>query len=139
MTPVPNFSQIGQKIYGCSNFDWNNNKNCLMTSYLSHSDDVSKISPDLRDFVPEYLYANFSGNWTSNKGETEGAMCPPAYCLPKYPSLNRVKVKMACSQDMIASPLGQKSICFILLRFNGHKVLLKYLLIFIFCSGRAFQ
>ena len=27
----------------------------------------------MRDFVPEYHHANFGGNWTTNKGETEGA------------------------------------------------------------------
>ena len=47
----------------------------------------------LRDFVPEYHHAKFDCNWTTNKGETEGGtMCPPAYMVPKHPSLNRVKV-----------------------------------------------
>ena len=33
----------------------------------------------------------FGGNWITNKGETEGAQCtPPAYMVPKDPSLNRV-------------------------------------------------
>ena len=27
----------------------------------------------LRDFVPEYYHATFGGNWTTNKGETDGA------------------------------------------------------------------
>ena len=49
------------------------------------------------------------------------------------PEWGSSKEKMACSQAMIAGPLGQKSICSILLRFNDHKVLLKYLFIFIFC------
>ena len=48
----------------------------------------------LRVFVPEYHDAKFGGNWTTNNGETEGwgTMCPPAYILTKYPSLNGVKV-----------------------------------------------
>ena len=45
----------------------------------------------LKDFVPEYHYAMFGCNWTTNKGETEGGtMCPPGYMVPKDPSLNRV-------------------------------------------------
>ena len=45
----------------------------------------------LRDFAPEYHHAKTGGNWTTNKVKTEGAQCaPPAYILPKYPSLNRV-------------------------------------------------
>ena len=31
----------------------------------------------LRDFVPEYHHAKFCCNWTTNKGETEGAQCAP--------------------------------------------------------------
>ena len=47
----------------------------------------------LRDFVPEYHHAKFDCNWTTNKGETEGAQCaPPAYMVPEDPSLNRVKM-----------------------------------------------
>ena len=47
----------------------------------------------LRDFVSEYHHAKFGCNWTTNKGETEGACAPPlpAYMVPKDPSLNRVK------------------------------------------------
>ena len=48
----------------------------------------------LRDIVQEYNHAKFGCNWTTNKGETEGgrgeAQCPPAYMVPKDPSLNRV-------------------------------------------------
>ena len=54
----------------------------------------AKCSWRLRDFVPEYHHAKFGCNWTTNKEETEGincTMCPPAYMVPKYPSLNRVK------------------------------------------------
>ena len=36
---------------------WNDTENCLMTSYLPHSDDVSKILSILRDFVSEYQHA----------------------------------------------------------------------------------
>ena len=50
----------------------------------------------LRGFVPEYHRARFGGDWTTNIGETERGWAqfpppPPAYILPKYPSLNRVK------------------------------------------------
>ena len=49
----------------------------------------------LRDFVPYYYHATFGGNWTRNKGKTEGAtMCPPAYMVPKYPSLNRAETSL---------------------------------------------
>ena len=51
----------------------------------------AKLLPILRDFVPECHHARFGGNWTINKGKTEGHNVPPAYILPKYPSLNRVK------------------------------------------------
>ena len=40
----------------------------------------------LRNFVPYYYHAKFGGNRTSNKGEMEGAECPPppppAYMVP---------------------------------------------------------
>ena len=87
---MPNFSQIGQKIREAQILMWNDAENCFMTSYLPHSDDVITIIIDLRDFVPEYHPAKFGGNWTTNKGKTEGAQCPPAYMVPKDPSLNRV-------------------------------------------------
>ena len=41
--PLPNFSQIGLKIKEARILTWNDTKNCLMTSYLPHSDDISKI------------------------------------------------------------------------------------------------
>ena len=69
---------------------WDDTKNGLMTSYLPPSDDISNILCHLRDFVPEYHHAKFGCNWATNKGET---MCPPpAYMVPKDPSLNRVEV-----------------------------------------------
>ena len=36
--------------------------------------------------MPLYYHAKSGGNWTTNKGETEGGIVPP--------SLNRVKVHM---------------------------------------------
>ena len=41
----------------------------------------------LRDFVPYYHHAKFGGNWTTNKGETEGTQSPPpqAYINNKIP------------------------------------------------------
>ena len=50
----------------------------------------------LRDFVPAYHLAKFGCNWTTVNGETEGGHSvlpppPPAYMVPKDPSLNRVK------------------------------------------------
>ena len=50
----------------------------------------AKLLTILRDFVPEYHHAKFGGNRITNKEKIEGAV-PPAYILPKYPSLNRVK------------------------------------------------
>ena len=64
-----------------------------MTSYLPPSDDVSKLLWLLRDFVAEYHHAKFGCNWTTNKGETEGGgqnVPPPAYMVPKDPSLIRL-------------------------------------------------
>ena len=58
----------------------------------------------LRDFVSEFCHAKFGGNWTTNKGETEGAQCaPPAYIITKYPSLNRVKALHKVWQSPLAS------------------------------------
>ena len=57
---------------------WNDTKNSLMMSYLTPSDDVSNILWILRDFVPEYHQAKFGCNWTTNKGQTEGAQCAPS-------------------------------------------------------------
>ena len=51
---------------------WNDTKNCLMTYYLPHSDDVSKLLSLLGDFVPEYHHTKFGGNLTTNKGEVGG-------------------------------------------------------------------
>ena len=58
---------------------WNDTENCLITPYLPHSDDVSRIFMAFKRFcncprVPSL------GNWTTNKGET------------KWLSLNRVKL-----------------------------------------------
>ena len=93
LTPVPNFSSIGQKIRELEFWPgtipktawWRHTCLLVMTS--------AKFWWFLRDFVPEYHHAKFDCNWTTNKGETEGGtMClPPAYMVPKDPSLNRVK------------------------------------------------
>ena len=58
----------------------------------------------LRDFVPEYYYAKFGCNWTTNKGETEGKQCAPspAYMVPKDPSLNRVKGELQRENKLIS-------------------------------------
>ena len=50
----------------------------------------------------EYHYDKFRGVWTTNKGETQGAIClpsPQAYILPKQPSLNRAKDKISFSRE----------------------------------------
>ena len=63
---------------GAQILTWNDNKNCLMTLYLPHSDDVRKFLWCLRDFGQEHYHAKFGGNWTTTKGETEvGAQCAP--------------------------------------------------------------
>ena len=48
--PCAKFSHIGQKIREARILTWNNTENCLMTSYLPHSDDVSKIIIDFERF-----------------------------------------------------------------------------------------
>ena len=50
LTPVPNFSKIKQKVKEALILTWKNTENCLMTSYLPHSDDVSKIIIDFEKF-----------------------------------------------------------------------------------------
>ena len=77
LTPVPNFSSIGQK-KGTRILTWNDTKIGLMTS--------AKFLWLSRDFVPEYHHAKLGCNWTTNKGETEGSTM-----VPKDPSLNSVK------------------------------------------------
>ena len=62
-----------------------------MTSYLPYSDDGSKIFLAFERIFPAYHHAKFGCNWTTNKGETEGACDPPAYVVPNDLSLNRVK------------------------------------------------
>ena len=73
-----------------------------MTSYLPYDDDVSSIVMGLERFcckaflqaIAEYDLAKCDDNWTTNTRETEGyTLCPAAYILPKYPSLNKVKGK----------------------------------------------
>ena len=50
-----------------------------------------------RDSVPEYHHAKFGCSRTTNKEETEGGTMylPPAYMVPKDPSLNRVNYSRA--------------------------------------------
>ena len=82
--PCAKFQLNWTKDKGTRILTWNDTKNSLMTS--------AKFLWLLRGFVPEYHHAKFGCNWTTNKGETEGqTMCPPAYMVPKDPSLNRVK------------------------------------------------
>ena len=64
-----------------------------MTSYTRDSDDVIKFFILLRGSVLEYHPTRFGGDWTINKGEREEMSTPQAYILPKYPSLNRIKVQ----------------------------------------------
>ena len=55
--PCAKFQPDWTKDKGSSNFDWNDTENCLTTSYLPHSDDVSKIIIDFDRFcsrVPSY-------------------------------------------------------------------------------------
>ena len=91
----------GTRILTC-----NDTKNGLVTSYLPPGEDVAKFLWLLRDFAPEYHHAKFGCNWTANKGETEGGtMCPPAYMVPKDPSLNRVKCAHDADSDCSSLPL----------------------------------
>ena len=50
LTPVPNFSSIGQK--ETQILTWNDTKNGLMTSYLPPGDDLSKLFMDFERFCP---------------------------------------------------------------------------------------
>ena len=66
-------------------------------------------------FFSENCHARLGDNWTANKGETEGGtICPPAYIITKYPSLNRVKfmyspiVKLFRARWHIEEELGNK-------------------------------
>ena len=68
LPPAPNFSQIGQKIREARILTWNDTENCLMTSHLPHSDDVSKIIIDFERLCSRVPHAKFGGNWTTNKG-----------------------------------------------------------------------
>ena len=76
-----------QKIDSCAKFQpyWtkdtgariltlNDTENCLMTSYLSQRNEVSKIFIAFERF---WHRSNFGGNWATNKEETEGAQCVP--------------------------------------------------------------
>ena len=72
--PCAKFQPDMSKDKGSSNFQiltWNDTKNCLMTSYLLHSDDVINIIISFVRFFPEYHHAKFGGNWTKNKGTKE--------------------------------------------------------------------
>ena len=77
LTPVPNFSSIGQKVRKLEFWPgtipktawWRHTYLLVMTS--------AKCLWLLRDFVPNYHHAKFGCNWTTNKGETEGQFAPP--------------------------------------------------------------
>ena len=62
-----------------------------------------------RDFVSENCHAKFGGNWTTNKGETEGAP-PSVYIITKYPSLNRVN-PIPQGQVLPTKALGRHNSC----------------------------
>ena len=85
-----NFSQIGQKITEAGILTRNDTENCLMKSYLPHSDGVIKIIIDFERFCSRVSSCQVWCNWTTNKGKTEGGTMVPAYKVPKDPSLNRV-------------------------------------------------
>ena len=51
---------------------------------------------DFERFISESCHAKVGGNWTANKGETEGGgrdNVPPAFIITKYLSLNRVNLR----------------------------------------------
>ena len=78
LTPVPNFSFIGQKIRELEFWPGTIPKTARWRhTYLL----VMKSSNCLWlliDVVTEYRHAKFGCNWTTNKGEIEGGiMCPP--------------------------------------------------------------
>ena len=55
----------------------------------------AKLLSILRDLAPEYHHAKFGGNWKTNKGKTE-----EGHDVPKYPSLNRLKITLELSPEM---------------------------------------
>ena len=92
--PCVKFQPDWTEYKGSSNFD--------LEQYRKLLDDVILTSAmtllnfiDFERYFPEYHHAKFGGNWTTNKGKTEGDIVPPhpppAYLVPKDPSLNRVK------------------------------------------------
>ena len=85
INPCAKFQQDWTKDKGARIWTWNDTGNCLMTSYLPHSDDVSNFLMTLRDFVIEYYHAKIGGNWTTNKGQTEGGQCAPSLYFTKIP------------------------------------------------------
>ena len=70
--PCANFQPDWTKDIGSSNFDLERYRKLLDTSYFLIVMTSEKLLI-LRDFVPEYHHAKFGGNWTTNKGKTEGA------------------------------------------------------------------
>ena len=88
LTPVSNFSFIGQKIRELEFWP----RTIPKTSWWRHTYLLMKTPAKflwlLRDFVPEYHHAKLGCNWATNKGKTEGG---GTYMVPKDPSLNRVK------------------------------------------------
>ena len=112
LTHVPNFSKIEQKI---KELEFRP-RPILHDDIIRQNNDVVKIFVSLRDFVSEYHRARFGGNWTTNKGETCGALCSPTWlkvskavksCATYYYRLTSLKSVCAAerSTDLILAKI----------------------------------
>ena len=91
LTNVPNFSAIGQD-KRTQILTWNDTENSLMTSYFPPVMASAKFLWLLRDFAQSTIMPSLVVIGPQIKEKQRGAQCapPPAYMVPKDPSLNRV-------------------------------------------------
>ena len=92
--PCAKFQLHWTKDKGTRILTWNDTKNGLMTSCLPPGDEIRKIFMAFERYCLRVPSCQVWLYWTTNKGETEGehnVPPPPAYMVPKDPSLNRVK------------------------------------------------
>ena len=82
------FAKFQQNIREARILTWNNTENCLMTSYLPHSEDISKNIIDFGSFFQSTIMPSFVVIGPQIKEKQRRAQCAPSpeYILPKSPN-----------------------------------------------------
>ena len=85
--PCVKFQLNWTKDKGTRILSWKDTKNDLMTSDVPPGNDQNQQNfYGFWEIVSEYHYAKFGCNWTTNKGETGGTICPQPIWFQKTPA-----------------------------------------------------